>query len=270
MQVHGHRGCRGLLPENTLVAFQKALELGVDTLEMDVCISKDLQVVVSHEPWFNHEISTQANGEEITIDTEKSFNLFQLNYHEIKQFDVGLKPHPRFSTQTKMAAHKPLLSDVIALAEAYSNKTIHYNIEIKYSAAESCVYHPDVKVFSDLVMELLLRNKIEKRTIVQCFEPSVLNYIHTLNPQQQLSYLVEDDLPIDVLFEKLTFTPQVYSPDFSLLSSSGINYCHNKNILVIPWTANKEIDMTYLINMGVDGIISDYPDVLLNVLKQQN
>ncbi len=267
MQVHGHRGCRGLFPENTLAAFQKALDLGVDTLELDVCISKDLQVVVSHEPWFNHEISTQPDGKEITKENEHSFNLFHMPYAEIKNFDCGLKLHPRFPLQQKIAAYKPLLSEVIALAEAFSNRTIQYNIEIKYTEEGKGIEHPNVEEFSNLFLDILNQFNITQRTMVQCFDTSVLNYIHATKQTQMLSYLVEEPGSVLAQLKKLNFTPQVYSPDYTLLTKDEVALCHQKNMLVIPWTINDKAVMNEMIVLGVDGMISDFPNVLLNVLR---
>ena len=136
--VQGHRGCRGLLPENTIPAFIKAIDLGVTTLEMDVVFIKDLQAIVSHEPFFNHEITTKPNGTFITEAEEKSLNIYTMNYDEVAKYDVGMKPHPRFTAQEKIKASKPLLSAVIDSAEAYTKKNnlpaIHYNIETKTKA----------------------------------------------------------------------------------------------------------------------------------------
>src|SRR5438128_2424457 len=101
----GHRGCRGLMPENTIPAMLKALELGVTTLEMDAVITKDGQVILSHEPFFNHEITTKADGKFIDEKEEKNYNIFKMTYAETHQFDVGLKPHPRFPQQQKLPAH---------------------------------------------------------------------------------------------------------------------------------------------------------------------
>ena len=102
----GHRGCRGLMPENTIPAFLKAIELGVTTLEMDTVITKDKKVLVSHEPFFNHEITTQPNGNYIHENEEKLFNIFKMNYADTLSFDVGLKAHPRFPEQKKIKATK--------------------------------------------------------------------------------------------------------------------------------------------------------------------
>src|ERR1700754_3858617 len=109
----GHRGCRGLMPENTIPAMMKALELGVTTLEMDAVITADNQVVLSHEPFFNHEITTKPDGKLVTAQEEKSLNIYKMTYAQTQQYDVGLRPHPRFPQQQKLKATKPLLKEVI-------------------------------------------------------------------------------------------------------------------------------------------------------------
>jgi glycerophosphoryl diester phosphodiesterase len=268
MQIHGHRGCRGLRPENTLEAFQLALELGVDTLELDVCISKDNQVVVSHEPWFNHAFCTQPYGIPIDKRHEKSLNLYRMNYSEIQRFDCGIKTYPRFPQQKKIKAHKPLLQEVITLAEAFSKNKIQYNIEIKYTKEGATIYHPDVIVFSDLLLEVLEKNKVQTRTMIQCFDTDVLNYLHKVRPAQTLSYLVEDEETITTHLKRLGFMPQVYSPDYIFLNQAEIDTAHKLNIQVIPWTVNEPKDMQAMIDLGVDGMISDYPDRLLKILKK--
>jgi glycerophosphoryl diester phosphodiesterase len=102
----GHRGCRGLMPENTIPAMLKAIDLGVTTLEMDVVITKDSQVILSHEPFFNHEITTKPDGTAIPEAAERSYNIYQMSYAETQQYDVGLKPHPKFPTATKVGSYK--------------------------------------------------------------------------------------------------------------------------------------------------------------------
>src|SRR5689334_22632536 len=97
--LQGHRGYRGLMPENTIPAMLKAIGLGVNTLEMDICFSKDKKALLSHEPFFNHDITTTPDGSFITEKEEKNYNLYQMDYRLITKFDVGMKPHPRFPQQ---------------------------------------------------------------------------------------------------------------------------------------------------------------------------
>ena len=176
----GHRGCRGLLPENTIPAFQKALELGV-VLEMDVCISKDGKVVVSHEPFMNSLFCSYPDGSPVQKSDEKKLNLFQMNYAEIKQFDSGKRGNTNFSEQVAMATYKPLLSEVLALAENFRIKTgkpVYYNIEIKSDSTEYGISQPkEIKTFTDLVYkEIISKVKLEFITI-QSFDFNVLKHL---------------------------------------------------------------------------------------------
>ncbi|MBK7945382.1 MAG: hypothetical protein IPJ85_08780 [Flavobacteriales bacterium] len=116
-EVHGHRGCRGLLPENTLPAFLRAAELGVDWLELDVVISADDQVIVSHEPWMSHVICTDAEGNTIAEENERTFNLYRMTAAEIRAFDCGGLEHPRFPKQQQRRAYKPTLREVVETVE---------------------------------------------------------------------------------------------------------------------------------------------------------
>ncbi|RYG03997.1 MAG: glycerophosphodiester phosphodiesterase, partial [Chitinophagaceae bacterium] len=119
LEIQGNRGARGLMPENTIPGMIKALESGATTLKMEVVISKDKQVVVSQEPYFNHAISLSPNGEEITLKNQKKFNIYKMDYEEVKQFDVGSKPNPRFPQQEKFRVEKPLLNDLIDKVEFF-------------------------------------------------------------------------------------------------------------------------------------------------------
>ena len=144
--LEGHRGCRGLMPENTIPAMLTAIDLNVNTLEMDVVITADQEVVVSHEPFFNHEITTLPAGDTIKAENEWQYNIFHMTYDSVKLYDVGVKPHPRFPSQRKMKVVKPLLEDIIDAVEDYLIKTNHpevfYNIEIKSLDSGDHVYHP--------------------------------------------------------------------------------------------------------------------------------
>ncbi len=271
--IEGHRGCRGLMPENTIAAFIKAIDLGVTTLEMDAVITKDGQVVISHEPFFNHEISTKPNGELVTEAEEKSLNIYQMNYAEVRRYDVGLRPHPRFPNQQKQTAIKPLLSAVIDSVEAYINTKhlppVQYNIETKCTPATDNIYHPVPSAFIDVLMKVVLDKHIETRTIVQSFDIRTLQYLHTKFPSIKTAYLFEGVSlsSLDNRLEALGFTPTIYSPDYELLNKSVIENCHVKNIKVIPWTVNTIKDMRQVIEWGADGLITDYPNLIKELKK---
>jgi len=132
------------MPENTVPAMMKALELGVTTIEMDAVITKDKQVILSHEPFFNHEITTKPNGEFVTEEEERNLNIYRMTYAQTQTYDVGLKAHPRFPDQRRLKATKPLLREVIENAEAYpklkSGTSFFYNIETKSKPATDNQY----------------------------------------------------------------------------------------------------------------------------------
>lgn len=263
----GHRGCRGLMPENTIPAMLKAFELGVTTLEMDVCISKDNQVLLSHEPFFNHEITTLPNGKFISEAEEHNFNLYSMDYDSIKKYDIGLKPHPRFTQQQKLASYKPLLSDVfeaIKKAAALQNKPIpFFNIETKTTPETDNVFHPAPKPFVDLLMKEIKQYNMEKYVIIQSFDNRTLKYLHKKNPSIQTALLIEetDKRSIRKQLDDLGFIPNIYSPNYNLVTDNLIETCHSKGIRIIPWTVNNEKEITRLKAMKVDGIISDYPNL---------
>lgn len=195
LDKQGHRGCRGLYPENTIPGFLKAIDLGVTTLEMDLVITKDKQVILSHEPFFNHEITTLPNGESISESNERGFNIYEMPYSEVKKYDVGLKAHPRFLEQQKIKANKPLLSDVIDSVEIHvqtkQKQPVYYNIETKIQPQTDNVYHPDPKEFVDLMMAVILKKKIQNRVIVQSFDSRSLQYLHQNYPTIKTALLVE-------------------------------------------------------------------------------
>ncbi|SDR72098.1 Glycerophosphoryl diester phosphodiesterase [Polaribacter sp. KT25b] len=265
--LQGHRGARGLSPENTIQAFDKALELGVNTLELDVVISKDNKVVVSHEPWLNDEVTLDSKGKNITKEDAKAFNIYKNKYKKIKSYDVGSIGNPKFLEQKKEKAYKPLLSEVITFSEA-KNDQIRYNVEIKSTPTdEKNGFQPSVAEFSDLVIAQLKNAKLPLEKItVQSFDPRVLEYIHKTYPAFTLAFLTYQN-DFETNLKMLSFVPEIYSPYFILLNKEEVKTIQNKNMKVIPWTVNKKDDMINLLKMGVDGIITDYPNIAIPLRK---
>jgi len=262
--VQGHRGARGLRPENTIPAFLMALDSGVNTIEMDLVVTKDGQLVVSHEPWISSEICLDAAGNPIAKKNERKFNIYQMTYEQVAMCDCGTKVNARFPAQAKMKVSKPLLRNVLIAVEdhikSYSNYEVDYNIEIKTVAGMDDKFHPKPEKFSDLVYELLDEYIPLERVVIQSFDFRVLKYWHSKYPEVRLAALVENNKSAEQNLEELGFNPSIYSPDFSLLSNEVVRSLHAKKIRVIPWTVNEEKDMLVLKGMGVDGFITDYPD----------
>ena len=272
--LQGHRGARGLLPENTIPAFIKALELGVTTLEMDVVISKDRKVVVSHEPWFSGHVCTQPSGRPIPLAEEKSYRIFEMTYKEVTQFDCGVRGNPRFPLQKAMPATKPLLSEVIDAAEKYIKAhnlpPVFYNIETKSRPIFDGTFHPEPQEFTELLYEVIRSKGISARATIQSFDPRTLQVARQLDPNLCLALLIGNDsgrTDLDEHIAELGFIPSIYSPDYRLVDARLISQAHAKGMRVIPWTINTYDEMVRLKKLGVDGIITDYPDIGLQLLR---
>lgn len=271
MDIQGHRGCRGLMPENSIPAFLKALDLGVTTLEMDAVVSKDGKVVVSHEPFMSHIICEGPDGEKITEENEKEYNIYGMTYDEISQCDCGTLQHPDYPDQQNMRVTKPLLSEVIEKVEAYiSEKSltpVRYNIETKSSPEGDNVFHPAPNAFVDLLMGVIEEGNIASRTTIQSFDVRTLQYTHQEYPEIELALLVGNAKSPQENLELLGFTPEIYSPYFKLVHASTVRFARNNNMKIIPWTVNDPKDIRKMIALEVDGIISDYPDRVIESLQ---
>ncbi|WP_235048411.1 glycerophosphodiester phosphodiesterase [Arcticibacter svalbardensis] len=273
IDIQGHRGCRGLMPENTIPAMKKAMDLGVTTLEMDIAISKDMHAVVSHDPFMSSDFVTKPDGQAVTSAESKSLKIYALNYEEIRKFDVGSRGNDKFPKQEKMVAYKPLLSDLIDSTEAYAKHAHlpdpYYNIETKVTAEGDDIYHPKPEAFMKVLMPVILSKGIEKRVIIQSFDPRTLEIVHRDYPEIKTALLVENKESFKLNLKRLSFKPTIYSPYYLLVNDKTIKDCHKQDIKIIPWTVNTQAAIEGLINKGVDGIITDYPDLLIHKNKSR-
>ncbi|MBL7863431.1 MAG: glycerophosphodiester phosphodiesterase [Cyclobacteriaceae bacterium] len=262
--VQGHRGCRGLKPENSIPAFLTALDSGVTTLEMDVVITKDRQVLLSHEPWMSSEICSDPEGKPVAKKDSLKYSLYAMTYEQVKAWDCGSRGNERFPEQEKMATHKPLLKDVIVAVENHiKNHTkyeVDYNIEIKSLPPGDDKFHPKPPDFSKLVYDLVDQYLPMNRVVIQSFDFRVLKYWKTQYPTVRLAALVENKKSLDENLKLLGFTPSIYSPYYKFVDEAMIKRCRELKMRLIPWTVNDEREMLSLKGMGVDGIITDYPD----------
>ena len=263
----GHRGCRGLMPENTIPAMLKALDVGVTTLEMDIAITKDRQVIVSHDPFFNHEITTKSDGSFLSEKEQYELKIYGMTFEETQRYDVGMKPNPNFPRQQKLPVHKPLLGDLLDSVRQYmtNNKRAfpYFNIETKTQPATDNIYHPGPAEFVDLLMSVIKEKRIEEYVIIQSFDFRTLRYLHQNYPSIRTAMLIQGSDKRDLADQitDLGFIPDIYSPEYRLVTAELIDKCHRKKIRIIPWTVNDAAKINELKNAGVDGIISDYPDL---------
>lgn len=264
LDLQGHRGCRGLMPENTLPAMRRALDLKVTTLELDVVTTGDRTMVVSHEPWMSAEIALDPGGRPIPPEQEKSYNIFQMTTADLARWDVGSKPHPRFPQQQKLKATKPTLTELLADAEAYARERglppPHYNIETKIQPDWDGKYTSSPAELADGVLQVVRQASVQERVTIQSFDPRTLQHLHRTAPEVKLVLLVENVDGLKKNLARLGFTPYAYSPAYQLVTKQLVAQCHKLGMRVVPWTVNELADMQRLVELGVDGLISDYPD----------
>jgi len=267
LDYQAHRGGRGLMPENTIAAMLAVMDNAkVTTLEMDLAITKDKQVVVSHDPILNPLITTKPDGSFIKATELNNNIIYQMDYATLEKYDVGLKPHPVFTGQKKLAATIPTLSSLIDSVEKKSKvigRKMNYNIEIKSVEGKDGTEHPAPGEFVELVVSNLEKKNILDRTSLQSFDLRPLRVLHEKYPNIKTSYLVfgEACANAEKQIALLGFQPTIYSPEYKYVNQAMIDYCHQKNIQVIPWTVNTKEEINALIQLKVDGIITDYPNL---------
>jgi glycerophosphoryl diester phosphodiesterase len=287
--LQGHRGARGLAPENTLPAFATALGLGVSTLEFDVGISADGAVVVAHDRRLNPDITKDADGN--WLASPGPF-LRSLPLAALQRFDVGgLKPGTdyarQFATQTPQPGTKmPTLGEVAALAARANADHVRFNIETKISplAADETAA-PDA--FAQILIDEIRRLGLGSRATIQSFDWRTLAHTASVAPEIARVYLTferPDGSGSDTVGKGRGVSPwtgldaaahgnstprlvaaaggKIWSPFFRNLSAEAMAEAKTLGLTVIPWTVNAAADMDAMLALGVDGIITDYPDRL--------
>ena len=252
--VHGHRGARAR-PENTIPAFQYAIEHGADVLELDVAVTKDDVPVVSHYPVPNQTIcSGPAAGRPIR----------SLTLAELDRYDCGTKRNPLFATQVPAPGAKiPTLDAVFALG---GGNAVQFNIEIKIFG-ERPDLTPGPELFTRLIYDLIRNHKLERRAIVQSFDPRTLRAMKRLDPSIPRGALFETERDWDGVARE--FEATILSPEYRLVSRERVSKAHAAGQRVIPWTVNRPNDWAKLADAGVDAIISDDPERLIRWLEER-
>lgn len=272
VDLQGHRGARGLFPENTIPAFLYALDLGVTTLEMDVVINADGSLYVSHEPWMSAKICTHPDGRIVTAKEQKNLRIFLMSDAEVSGFDCGRRGHPDFPRQQAMQVSKPLLGEVFEAVSLRSQESgrepVLFNIEIKSAPAGDDVFHPQVERYAQALYDVLKQHGVVNRTSIQSFDPRALEAAHKIDPGVALVLLIENRDSLQKNLRRLSFTPDIYSPNYKRVNRQLIAAAHALNVQVIPWTVNDEKTMRKLIELGIDGLITDYPDLAVRLLAE--
>ncbi|MEX0662075.1 MAG: glycerophosphodiester phosphodiesterase family protein [Balneolaceae bacterium] len=263
--LQGHRGARGLVPENTISGFLEAIDHGVDTVELDVVVTADDKLLVSHEPWFNHQISTKPDGTPVSEEEETGFNIYEMTYDETIRFDVGLRRQETFPDQQLMEVSKPLLVDAIIAIEEYveeqGKNPVHYNIETKSQPEWYGEFTPHPEEFTQLLYDELSELGVLDRVIIQSFDPATLVAMRRIDPTVTQAMLVYENInALDPYINLLGYTPEIWSPFYEHVTPELVAEIHERGMTIIPWTINETEEMVRLLDMGVDGIITDYPN----------
>ncbi len=254
--VHGHRGARARFPENTLPAFEYAVRIGADALEMDVAVTKDNVLVISHDPHLNPEICQGP---------EPNALIRSLTLAQVRAYDCGALKNRHFPKQQPVpGTHIPTLDEVLSLSVLGN---FEFNIETK-SFPDHPDYTPPPDVFARMMLEQIRKHKLESRVIVQSFDFRTLLAMKTLAPSVRLSALYEGR-PKDFVQIAREAGASIVSPDYHLVTPELVRAAHAANLQVVPWTANNPADWDKLIAANVDAIISDNPAALLAYLSSR-
>ncbi len=257
IQVHGHRGARAVRPENTLPAFEYAIGIGVDVLELDMAVTKDNVVVVSHDPYLEPPVCSGPRPKA---------TIHELTLEEVRQWDCGKLANPKFPKQTPVPGTRiPTLEEVFALAP---RGQFQFNIETK-SFADHPELTPPPEEFARLVLALIRKHKLERRVILQSFDFRTLVAMKKLAPEIRRAALWENGDRDFVSIAAEAGSAGIISPMYTLVTPEKVRAAHAAGLEVVPWTANTPADWDKLIAAQVDAIISDDPAELIAYLKKK-
>lgn len=295
VEIQGHRGARGLMPENTLPSFARALSIGVDVIELDTAVTADGIVIVTHDPQLNSDITRNANGEWITPPGPV---IAALPLSEIKTFDVGrIRPGSdyakRFPEQTPVDGTRiPTLEEVAALVASTGSEAIRFNIETKVRPdGAALTFAPEA--FAERLVETVRSAGIAERTVVQSFFWRTLAHVQAAAPEIATACLTSEQSWLDNIGRDAGSASAwtgmnvndfggavprmvkasgctIWSPYFGEVNRAAVDEAHRLGLQVIVWTVNAAEQMRSLIDLGVDGIITDYPDRLRAVMRERN
>jgi len=293
--LEGHRGTRGLAPENTLAAFRRAIEIGVTTIETDMAVTKDDVVVISHNPTLNPDLVRDPDGRWLASPGPP---IRSLTFAELRRYDIGrLNPASQYARQFPEqnavdGERFPKLAELFDLAKA-SGKPVRFNIETKITPT-SGANTPDPAAFARMVIAVVREANVVDRVTVQSFDWRTLIEVKRIAPEIETSCLTIQTQNDDTVQQAPDGGPSPWHAGLALrdhggsvprlvkaagcgtwsmfwrnLSPQELADAHALGLKVLPWTVNDRSDMRRLIDLGVDGIITDYPDRLREVMAEK-
>jgi glycerophosphoryl diester phosphodiesterase len=258
-EIQAHRGARAFYPENTLQAFCKAADLGCGVIELDLIVSRDKKIVVSHDPWVSYPSGGGLSRQDI----------FSMNYAEIARLDCGAAS-PAFPLQQSVRAVRPLLPEVFRAVEEHLRHirrpaAMIYNLEVKSWPERDGKAHPPPAQYAALVLRDIAASGLESRVRLQSFDARILVEAKRLMPELCYGMLVENPSMFRNIPEHPGFVPEYVNPRFDLVDASLVSRLHGLGAKVVAWTVNKPEEMLTMKRLGLDGLITDHPEIALHL-----
>ena len=296
IDLQGHRGARGLMPENTLPAFAKALEIGVTTLELDTNITKDGIVVVSHDSRLNPDLTRLSDGKWLEVPVNKGPSIFSLDYEELQRYDVGrIKPGTKYAErypeqQSVDGTRIPKLADLFALVRKSGNDKVRFNIETKLSPFERETT-PGPEAFVEALLNVITQENMRSRVTIQSFDWRTLKIAQQRAPDIPTVYLSAQQKFLDTINadgrEGSAWTAglnvrdyggsvarmvkaaggSIWAPYFGDVDQVKVKEAQELGVKVIVWTVNQPQDISRMLDWKVDGMISDYPNRVREAMR---
>ena len=255
IKIHGHRGARGMFPENTLAAFKYAIENNIDVLEMDLQMTKDKEIVIYHDKNINTDICI-CNGNECNMNAP----IKTLSLTEVQEYDCGSKKNAEFAIQQPVLGEKiPTFLELIHMIQTeYNHKTVEMNIEIKTEPTLDT--DEEVHEFASKLIRLIHEYSLNDTVIIQSFDARALKYVNEIDPTIKTAFLIEKLPSMDELIKtSKQLNVKIISPDYTLLKQPIVAQLQENGFEVVPWTINDMNEFKILVDYGVNAIITDYP-----------
>ncbi|MFM7684179.1 MAG: glycerophosphodiester phosphodiesterase family protein [Bacteroidota bacterium] len=262
VEIYGHRGFRGLYPENSIIGFQKAIELGINGIELDVVLNKNKELVISHEHFFQKEFCLDSLGKE--IQKESDYTIYNLTQEQISRFDCGSKYHSKFPDQIKLKTTKPLFQDFITSTNLHN---VILLFEVKSNPKEYGISQPEPKEYCEIILNELKKYPFKSNVRIMSFDNQILEELHKLDSSYPLIYLTYLPKSPRYFLKKLSFTPYALGMFYPTINKRKVNELNELKIKLFAWTVNSKDTAGKLIHYGVDGIISDFPNLMMEAQK---
>ena len=251
-KIFGHRGCRGIYPENTIEGFKKAISYGVDGVELDVVVNKNQELVISHESYIdtNYCLTNKLDNE--------SLNIYKMNIAEIQKIDCGSKFVKEFPNQLKVKERKPTFKEFKKELNEY-NGDILFEIKCEYNLVNE--YFPDYENYAKIIFKETRYSKHLDKIYFMSFDYRILNELFKIMPNSKYIYL-SSNKEFEQDMKLLNFEPFGVGLNYNIINQKTIDFVHNKKQVIYGWTINDEENSKSLTSMGLDGVITDYPNII--------